>query len=56
MRLRTRFVTKIYPLDYAMSQKRTDTAIAKLKASSLTDTEILQEIEREGFANPFYGK
>ena len=37
-------------------KKRTDTAIAKLKSSSLTETGILQEIEREGFANQFYGK
>jgi NitT/TauT family transport system substrate-binding protein len=37
-------------------RKRTDTAIAKLQPSSLVDIGILQEIEREGFANQLYGK
>lgn len=37
-------------------RKRTDTAVAKLKASSLVDIGILQEIEKEGFINQLYGR
>ncbi len=37
-------------------RKKSDSAIANLKASSLIDMGILQEIEREGFINGLYGK